>query len=164
MWVSEPLFPGYFFAKLDPRMLAQTCGVYDVVKLGDQCAVASDELIKKLKDQARATETGDPRSAFAAGEQWKGLDDIGDAPEIIILQILAGSERIERLLNFFQQPATAQLGDDNLFPSIAGGFELLKFAARIRVLPPRRRVGRGSQGDMKAFNGPLDHLHPMLTK
>jgi Transcription termination factor nusG len=164
VWVNEPLFPGCFFAKLDPRMLAQTSEVYDVVKSGDQYAVAPDGLIEKLKDQARVTEIGDPRSAFVAGEHWRGLDDIGDAPEVTILQILAGRERIEQLLNLFQQQATAQLSDDNLSPSMVSGSELLRFCARVRVRPARYRAGRGPESDFKAFNGLLDHLQQMPDK
>jgi transcriptional antiterminator RfaH len=164
IWVNEPLFPGYFFAKLDHRMLAQTSGIYDLVKLGDRYAVASDELIEKLKEQARATELGDSRSALVAGEPWRGLDDMVSAPEITILQILAGRERIKQLLNFFQQPADAQLSDDSLSSSIVSGSELLRFCARVRVRPARYRAGRGPECDMEAGNRLLSHLQLMPDK
>ncbi|MBV8098754.1 MAG: hypothetical protein JOZ31_06330 [Verrucomicrobia bacterium] len=145
IWVSEPLFPGYFFAKLDPQVLAETNGVSEVVKLGDGYAVASEELIRKLKYQTRATETGDLRSVFVPGERWRSLDGIVDGPDIIILEILSGRERVRLLFEFFQQQAGAQLSEDDLFPSIASGFELLKFAARVCVHPARLGVRRGLQ-------------------
>ena len=141
IWVSEPLFPGYFFAKLDPRGLARTNGVSGVVKLGDRYAVLTEAVIRKLKYETRATETGDMRSAFEPGERWSGLDEIVDSPDIIILEILSGRERITLLLEFFQQQAGGQLTHDNLFPSTVSGFELLRFAARVGVRPPRRRAG-----------------------
>jgi transcriptional antiterminator RfaH len=144
LWVSEPLFPGYFFARLDPRWLEQTNRFSDVLVLGDRYAVAPNELIEKLKYHTRATETGDLRSVLIPGERWRGLDDFVDGPDIIILEILPGRERIARLLEFLQQPAGEQLSDDNLFLAAASGFALLKFATRVRIGPSRRRLGRAS--------------------
>jgi transcriptional antiterminator RfaH len=146
IWVSEPLFPGYFFAKLNPRVLAQakgTYGVFDVMKSGDRYAVLSDEVIRKIKHQTKATETGDPGSALIPGERWRIQDSSADDLDIIILQILPARERIKLLLKFLQEQAAAQLSVENLFPSIAGGSELLKFAARVRVQPARHGRRRG---------------------
>jgi transcriptional antiterminator RfaH len=148
IWVSEPLFPGYFFAKLDPGVLArstETYGVSCLVKVGDRYAVVSGEAIRKLKRQSIATETGDPRAALVPGERWRVLDEIREGLDFVILQIRPGRERIQLLLDFFQQQAGARASADNLYPSIANGFGLLKFCARVRVQSARPGLRRGPQ-------------------
>jgi transcriptional antiterminator RfaH len=148
-WVSEPLFPGYFFAKFDSeRVVAEALtayGVSDVLQLDARYAVVSDEIISELKQQTRSTEIGSLASALVPGERWRVVDDIANGLEVVILQILPARERIELLLEFLQREARARLSDDILCPSIASGLSLLEFAARIEVHFARRGVRRVSK-------------------
>ena len=179
IWITEPLFPGYFFAKLDPRLLAQSAWTYGVsclVKVGERYAVVSDEAIRKLKHQTTATETGDPRAALVPGERWRVLDDIKEGLDVVILQIRSSRERIKLLLEFFQQQAGVRPSGDNLCPSIANGFGLLKFSARVRVQSARLGLRRGPQhrnaGLLRPFGLPpvgapqsrASHFHSSLYK
>lgn len=148
-WVTEPLFPGYFFAKFDSeRVVAEALtayGVSDVLQLDSRYAVVPDEIINELKQQTRSTEIGSLASALVPGERWRVVDDIANGLEVVILQILPARERIELLLEFLQREARARLSDDTLCPSIASGLSLLEFAARIEVHFARRGVRRVSK-------------------
>jgi transcriptional antiterminator RfaH len=143
-WVTEPLFPGYFFARFDSeRVVAEALaayGVLDVLKSGARYAVVSEEIIRELKQQTRATEIGSLASALVPGGRWRVVDNIVNGLEVVILQILPARERIELLLEFFEREASARFSDDSLCPSIASGLSLLEFSARIEVHSARRGV------------------------
>ncbi len=148
-WVTEPLFPGYFFAKFDSeRVVAEALAAYglsDVLKLGARYAVVSEEIISELKQQTRATEIGSLASALVPGERWRVVDNIVNGLEVVILQILPARERIELLREFLQRGGRARLSDDSLCPSISSGSSLLEFAARVEVRSARRGVRRVSR-------------------
>jgi transcriptional antiterminator RfaH len=148
-WVTEPLFPGYFFAKFDSEQVVAEAlaayGVSDVLKLGARYAVVSDEIISELKQQTRATEIGSLASALVPGERWRVVDNIVNGLEVVILQILPARERIELLREFLQRGGRARLSDDSLCPSIPSGSSLLEFAARVEVHSARRGVRRVSK-------------------
>jgi transcriptional antiterminator RfaH len=146
MWVTEPLFPGYFFAKFDSASALAGAlpayGVFDVVKLGERYAVITDEAIRELKYQTRATETGSLGLALVPGERWRVLDNTGNGLEVVILQILSGRERVERLLEVLQRETVERLSDDESLLSITGGLNLLELVARVGLQSPRRGVRR----------------------
>jgi transcriptional antiterminator RfaH len=146
IWVTEPLFPGYFFAKFDSeRVVAEALaayGVSDVLKLDAGYAVVSDEIISELKQQTRATEIGSQVSALVPGERWRVVDNMIDGLEVVIVEILPARERIELLREFLQRGDRGQYGDDSSWPSISRGSSLLEFAARVEVHSARRGVRR----------------------
>lgn len=146
IWVTEPLFPGYFFAKFDSeRVIAEALasyGVSDVLKLDARYAVVSDEVISELKQQTRGTEIGSQASALVPGERWRVVDNMINGLEVVIVEILPARERIELLREFLQRGGRAQYGDDSLWPSISSGSSLLEFAARVEVHSARRGVTR----------------------
>lgn len=146
IWVTEPLFPGYFFAKFDSeRTVAEALtayGVSDVLQLNSRYAVVSDEIISELKQQTRGTEIGSQASALVPGERWRVVDNMVNGLEVVIVEILPARERIELLREFLQRRAKAQYGDENLWPSISSGSSLLEFAARVEVHSARRGVRR----------------------
>ena len=153
MWVVEPLFPGYFFAKFDSeRMVPEALtayGVSDVLKLGTQYAVVSDEIISELKEQTRSNEIGSLASALVPGERWRVVDNMVKGLEVVILQILPARERIELLREFLERETRARLGGDSLRPSVPSGFSLLEFAARIEVHSGRLGVRRVSKARLR---------------
>jgi transcriptional antiterminator RfaH len=145
-WVTEPLFPGYFFAKFDSeRAVADALAAYgasDVLKLGARYDAVSAEIISELKQQTRATEIGSLALALVPGGRWRVVASIVNGLEVVILRILPARERIALLLEFLRREASARLSDDSLCPSIASGW-LLGFSARIQV-HSARPVGRVS--------------------
>jgi transcriptional antiterminator RfaH len=149
IWVTEPLFPGYFFAKLESeRTVAEALaayGVSDVLKLGARYAVVSDEIISDLKQQTRSTAIGPQASALVPGERWRVVDNMVNGLEVVIVQILPARERIELLREFLQRGGGPRLSDDSLCPSIPSGSSLLEFAARVEVHSARRGVRRVSK-------------------
>jgi transcriptional antiterminator RfaH len=149
IWVTEPLFPGYFFAKFDSeRVVAEALtayGVTDVLKLGDRYAVVSDEIIMDLKQQTRGTETGSQASALVPGERWRVVHNMVNGLEVVIVEVLPARERIELLREFLQRGGRTQYGDDSVWPSISSGSSLLEFAARVEVHAARRWVRRVSK-------------------
>ena len=148
-WVTEPLFPGYFFAKFDSeRAVADALaayGVSDVLRLGARYAVVSDEIISELKEQTRSNEIGSLASALVPGERWRVADNMVKGLEVVILQILPARERIELLRGFLQRETRARLCNDSLRSSVPSGFSLLEFAARIEVHSGRLGVRRVSK-------------------
>jgi transcriptional antiterminator RfaH len=149
MWVVEPLFPGYFFAKLESERLVPEAlvayGVSDVLRLGARYAVVSDEIIRELKEQTRSNEIGSLASALVPGERWRVADNMVKGLEVVILQILPARERIELLRGFLQRETRARLCNDSLGSSVPSGFSLLEFAARIEVHSGRLGVRRVSK-------------------
>ena len=111
--MTEPLFPGYFFAKFDSEQVVAEAlaayGVSDVLKLGARYAVVSDEIISELKQQTRATEIGSQASALVPGERWRVVDNMVNGLEVVIVEILPARERIELLREFLQRGGRAQL-------------------------------------------------------
>jgi transcriptional antiterminator RfaH len=145
MWVTEPLFPGYFFAQFDSeRILAAAlavCEVPDVVKSGDRYAKMPEELISELRQLTRATEDGSLGAALVSGERWRVTNKTGNAMQAVILQILPGRERIELLLKVLQQDVSAPFSADDSISSDPGQRNLLELTARVKVLSARRNPG-----------------------
>jgi hypothetical protein len=145
MWVDEPLFPGYFFAQFESEPLLTaalaTYAIPAVVKLSDRYAVMPDELISQLRQLTRATADGSLGSLLVSGGRWRVTSNTGDARQAVILQILPGRERVERLLKFLQADVTEPLGEDKVFSPGAEGLHWLELVARVKVLSGRRSAG-----------------------
>jgi transcriptional antiterminator RfaH len=117
--INEPLFPGYFFGRLDPwqgelTLANHTFNVLYVLGNGDEALPVSEELIASIR---RGLEHGTGRSPiarFRSGDSviinhgpFKGIEAVFDG-------YLSAAGRVRVLINTLQSAYRAELGEDQL--------------------------------------------------
>jgi transcriptional antiterminator RfaH len=104
VWFIEALFPGYFFARFNARVLSRTVihspGVTGMVTFGDQCIPIPDqdiEVLKTLMDEKGIREISDSLQEVSETEvvagPFRGL-------QVVVTKVLSARERVRILLEF----------------------------------------------------------------
>ena len=135
LWVTEALFPGYFFARFSlkemlPRVRGAH-GVSSVVRFGRWYPEITDNIIDELQ-----AETEDParfplRQPLAPGERVRLLKGPLAGTEAVITEVLPGHERVRLLLDFLGRENFAETAAANVVVAEAGGCNLLRMTVRI---------------------------------
>lgn len=116
VWFTEPLFPGYFFARFDfqsrLRQVHSARGIHGVVHFGDQWPKIPDATIDELRaglnyqqmhilpDEIRVGDTVE-----VAGGTFHGL-------QAVVTRIMSGGARVAVLLEFLGRQTTVELAND----------------------------------------------------
>jgi transcriptional antiterminator RfaH len=145
IWVTEALFPGYFFARFSlkemlPRVRSAH-GVSSVVRFGEWYPEIADNVIEELQ-----AETADDEAvsqlvqALMPGERVRLLKGPLAGMEAVVTQVLPGNERVRLLLEFLGRESFAETEADNVVVAEGVGWGVLRMAARISNLEPPARL------------------------
>jgi transcriptional antiterminator RfaH len=105
--VTEPLFPGYFFARSCwTELLAaaeRVPDVWGIVSCDEKPAVIEEGLIETLRAKTAAAMKG-----FTPGESVRLTDGRVSGIQAVITRILSGSERVRAFLDFLASGRSAE--------------------------------------------------------
>jgi transcriptional antiterminator RfaH len=127
MWVTEPLFPGYFFARLDlTEILAISSlpGVAGLVHFGENYPVVPDTVIEELS-AAVGSEICEVPDEMEPGDEVQIIGGSFDGIMAVVKAVLPKQERVEVLMGFLGSVATVRLSPDQV----------------AKEADPRRRLG-----------------------
>lgn len=118
VWVTEALFPCYFFARLYPchsmRMLEYSHGVIGVVHFGDHWPSIPDQVIQNLS----VTMGGNPictvDNDIAPGEEVKIIGANFDGIEAVVQRVMPRKKRVAVLMDFLGRQSTVEVGFDSV--------------------------------------------------
>jgi transcriptional antiterminator RfaH len=135
VWVTEALFPGYFFARFSLKeMLPQVRsahGVTSVVHFGDWYPEIANNIIEELQADTPDGSVCELVRALVPGDNVRLLQGPLAGAEAVITHVLPGHERVRLLLDFLGRETFAEVEADNVVAAEGVGFDLLKFSPRI---------------------------------
>ncbi len=110
----EPLFPGYFFSKLDPllgetRLARYTGGVLYVVGYGDEPWPVPEGLIESIRQRLSRERSQDPFPQFKQGEKLVITGGPLKDVEAIFDRRLSGSGRARVLIRILERLCGAEV-------------------------------------------------------
>jgi transcriptional antiterminator RfaH len=134
-WVTEALFPGYFFARFSLKaMLPQVRsahGVTSVVHFGEWYPEIRDNIIEELQADTDDGSVCELVRALAPGDNVRLLKGPLAGAEGVITHVLPGHERVRLLLDFLGRETFAEAEADNVVAAEGVGFDLFRFATRV---------------------------------
>jgi len=128
VWVTEAMFPNYFFARFDPaahlRRVRSLTGVRGLVHFGDHLALAPDEVIADLRRHTGAqdlcvvseeVDVGDP--VVITGGSFHGL-------RAVVTHVIPSRQRVKVLLEFLGRATEFELARASVVPESANPLAL----------------------------------------
>ena len=138
-WVTEALFPSYFFARFpfEERLVQvrNAHGVTKIIRFGEYYPLIPDQIIEELQD---LTTTGDLLPALLVGSCVTLARGTLAGSEAVITEVLPAKERVRLLLNFLGRETVVEADMDTLLPEDTCA---LRFAARFDLI--------GKTGEMR---------------
>jgi transcriptional antiterminator RfaH len=118
VWVTEALFPGYVFARLDVNLnlgaIRYLPGVRDIVHFGRRWPAIPDEAIAELQKAIGPEKVHEVPTDLAAGDSVKIAGGVFHGLDAVISRVLPARERVLILLNFLGRQATVEIGAEKL--------------------------------------------------
>jgi transcriptional antiterminator RfaH len=135
VWLTEALFPGYFFARFSLKeMLPQVRsahGVSSVLHFGEWYPEIADSIIEELRAETQDGSVCELVRALAPGDKVRLLKGPMAGVEAVITHVLPGHERVRLLLEFLGRETLAEAEADSVVPIERVGCDLFRFATRI---------------------------------
>jgi transcriptional antiterminator RfaH len=140
VWVTDALFPGYFFARFSLGELLlrvrSAHGVSSIVRFGERYPVIPDSIIEDLKDGGDGLAIREVGPDLVPGERVKLAEGALAGWEGVITEVLPGNERVRLLLEFLGRETVAEARVENLLPGQISGLRVLRFATRLSRVQP----------------------------
>ena len=145
MWVTEALFPGYFFARFSFREMLlrvrSAHGVSNIVRFGEWYPVVADGIIEELRVETEGRVIRESVQPLVPGDRVRLVAGALAGLEATITQVLPGNERVRLLLDFLGRETVAEARAEHVVPGEKVGSLVLRFAARLGVLEGGTRLG-----------------------
>jgi transcriptional antiterminator RfaH len=112
IWTTEALFPGYFFANVDPAALRQVHhapNVRGIVHFGDSWPSIPDQTIEELIRTVGEAEIHIIDPELSAGDQVKIVEGNFQGFEAVVARVMPARERIAVLLDFLGRQTVVEL-------------------------------------------------------
>jgi transcriptional antiterminator RfaH len=116
MWVTEPLFPGYFFARLklcDFGAISGMPGVLHLVRFGLEYPIIPDAVIQELA-AAVGHEILEMPDSMQPGDEVQILDGNFSGIMAIVKTVFPKQQRVDVLIRFLGSVATVRLTPDQV--------------------------------------------------
>ncbi|MCS7089995.1 MAG: transcription termination/antitermination NusG family protein [Verrucomicrobiota bacterium] len=117
-WVTEPLFPGYLFARFDGllwlRRVRHAPGVAGVVHFGSQWPTVPQSVIDQLRGSLGPDEIRDISGPFRVGDVAEVICGPFRGLEGILTRMLPARKRVEILLDFLGRQIPVQIPFDEI--------------------------------------------------
>jgi transcriptional antiterminator RfaH len=120
VWVTEAMFPGYFFANFDlrerHRQVRYAHGVIGIVQFGNRYATIEDGALALLREETGVDEIKVLRYELSLGHQVKIVGGIFAGLETVVTQILSAKERVKILLDFLGRQIEVEVERSSVVP------------------------------------------------
>jgi transcriptional antiterminator RfaH len=144
IWVTEPLFPGYFFARFSLREMLPSVrsahGVSTVVRFGNWYPTVADSVIEELRSETEDRVIGESVPPLVPGDRVRVVAGALAGLEATITQVLPGNERVRLLLEFLGRETVAEAKAEHVVPGEKVGSLVFRFAARLGALEGGSRL------------------------
>ena len=111
-WITEALFPSYFFARIAPsslRRVHHAPQVRGVVHFGNAWPTVPDPTIEELERTIGSTKIHVIEPTISAGDEVKIVEGALRGFEAVVAQVMPARERVEVLLEFLGRQAAVEL-------------------------------------------------------
>lgn len=146
IWVTEALFPGYFFAHFSLRemlpLVRSAHGVSTVVRFGEFYPEVADSIIEELRVETEDRVIGESVPPLAPGDRVRLVVGALAGLEAVVTHVLPGNERVRLLLEFLGRETVAEAPTEHLVPGEKIGSLVLRFAARLGAIEGGNRLGQ----------------------
>ena len=146
IWVTEALFPGYFFARFSLRemlpLVRSAHGVSSVVRFGEFYPEVADSIIEELRVETEDRVIGESIPPLAPGDRVRLVGGALAGLEAVVTHVLPGNERVRLLLEFLGRETVAEARTEHIVPGEKVGSLVLRFAARLGAIEGGNRLGR----------------------
>jgi transcriptional antiterminator RfaH len=146
VWVTEALFPGYFFARFSLRdmlpLVRSAHGVTSVVRFGEWYPEIADSIIEELRVETEDRVLGESVPPLAPGDRVRLVGGALAGLEAVVTHVLPGNERVRLLLEFLGGDTMAEARVEHLVPAEKVGSLVLRFAARLGAMEGGTQLGR----------------------
>ena len=113
VWVTEPLFPNYLFARFhwreSARFVRHASGVRAIVSFGATAPAVPDEVIDQLRGQIGGEEPYLIPAALAPNDGVKISGGAFHGLSAVVSQVLPAKERVRVLLNFLGRQTIVEM-------------------------------------------------------
>ena len=138
IWVTEALFPGYFFARFCLREnlpnVRSAHGVISVVRFGEWYPDVADNIIEELRVETEDRVMGEEVSPWSPGDRVRLVGGALAGLEAVVTQVLPGNERVRVLLEFLGRETVAEARAEHIVPGDEVGSLVLRFAAHLGAM------------------------------
>lgn len=118
VWVTEALFPNYFFARFDPRdsvrLVRHAAGVSTVVHFGAHVPAVPEEVLDELRARISGDEPHILPDAFAPKDQVQISGGPLHGLMAVVTQVMPAKERVKVLLSFLGRQTSAEVPFEKL--------------------------------------------------
>jgi transcriptional antiterminator RfaH len=145
IWVTEALFPGYFFAHFSLRdmlpLVRSAHGVISVVRFGEWYPEVAESIIEDLRVETEDRIIGESVSPLAPGDRVRLVGGALAGLEAVVTHVLPGNERVRLLLDFLGRETVAEARAEHIVPGEKVGSLVLRFAARLGAIEGGNHLG-----------------------
>ena len=145
IWMTEALFPGYFFARFSLRdmlpLVRSAHGVISVVRFGEWYPEIADGIIEDLRVETEDRVVGESVSPLAPGDRVRLVGGALAGLEAVVTHVLPGNERVRLLLDFLGRETAAEARAEHIVPGEKVGSLVLRFAARLGAIEGGNHLG-----------------------
>jgi len=146
-WVTEALFPGYFFAHFCLREMLPSVrsahGVSSIVRFGEWIPDIADSIIEELRAETEdRMMMGELVQPLVPGDRVRLVRGALAGLEAVVTHVLPGNERVRLLLEFLGRETLAEARVEQLVPGEKVGSLVLRFAARLSAIAGGNRLGQ----------------------
>jgi transcriptional antiterminator RfaH len=130
-WVTEALFPSYFFAKFGPsslRRVHHAPQVRGIVHFGNSWPTIPDQAIEELEKTLGGREIHVIAPEFSAGDEVKVIEGTFHGFVAVVSQVMPARERVAVLLDFLGRQTVVEIKSGALIKNAQQRASLFKAA------------------------------------
>lgn len=121
-WVTEAMFPGYIFVRMDylnqNRHVRSIRGVITIVGFGDSPAIVPDQIIEDLRREVRDEETIVIQPQIEIGEEVNVIAGPFQGIRAVVSRVLPARERVAVLLEVLGMEREVEVSTAALLPDL----------------------------------------------
>jgi transcriptional antiterminator RfaH len=129
VWVTEPLFPNYLFARFDwqqsARFVRHAAGVSTIVSFGTHVPTVPGEVVEELRRQIQAEEPYVIAGTLAPEDRVQISGGALHGLTAVVAQVLPARERVRVLLQFLGRQTMVELEQEAVVKEQSPRKELL---------------------------------------
>jgi transcriptional antiterminator RfaH len=116
-WITEALFPSYFFAKIDPssiRRVRHAPQVRGIVHFGNSWPTVPDQTIEELEKRVGGGKVHVITPELSAGDAVKVSEGAFHGFEAVVAQVMPARQRVAVLLDFLGRQTVVEFNSGAL--------------------------------------------------
>jgi len=127
IWVTEPLFPGYVFARFNWKdslcRVRYSPGIQNVVHFGNGWPTVPDDAISEIRSAFGPDELRVISEQVTTGDEVQIIGQLFHGLKAIVTQVMPGRQRIAVLLEFLGRQTTVEISHHEVIKNRPGRIE-----------------------------------------